>query len=179
VQTVNLVLIPYWIRDGIVREGLPYKTVLDPIKLRTLFSASDLAQFIAVNNRAEKVLGIDTWKSLPGIWSDKKVSAEVDDFYRTTIIPLSTTPETIQEINTRLFDTTTKREGENEYITYDLERDSVGVVLSRGFDTSNSNSNVIFGMIESILKVLYVYNPQHEVAKTQYFKRYLDLLSLK
>ncbi len=63
------------------------------------------------------------------------------------------------------------------FATYDLTPEVAGVVIYPGYFTTDTIQKYQHELIVSILKVFYVYSAYHEVCKTPFFKRYLELLA--
>lgn len=82
----------------------------------------------------------------------------------------------VKELTDRLFSfDRDQTRYEKPFITYDLTREVAGVVINPGLFSSGDQVAVV----EAVLKLCYVYQPYHEVCMTSWYKRYLELLSVK
>lgn len=90
--------------------------------------------------------------------------------------PLAVDATTLKELNDRLFSGQRDLERyEKPFITYDLTREIAGIVINPGLFTTGDH----IAFVEAVLKLCYVYQPYHEVCMTTWYKRYLELLSVK
>jgi hypothetical protein len=101
------------------------------------------------------------------------------DFLFQQVDALSSDASHRKEVHGRLFSEDSRDEQHKEpFICYDLTPDVCGVVIYPGFFVGkNSAKELQLAFVREVLKVLYVYDTQSEVAKTSLFKRYLELLS--
>lgn len=84
-----------------------------------------------------------------------------------------------KELEARLFDPESKQDQyEKAAISYDLSPSAVGVVIYPGFFTATKPLEAQQELVTAVLNALYVYNEYHEVARTPWFKRQLELLSV-
>lgn len=63
------------------------------------------------------------------------------------------------------------------FITYDVERDVVLVVIYPAFFTAATYENNTLALLKAVLEVLYAYNSYASVCKTPYFRKYLEKLT--
>jgi hypothetical protein len=184
----QIVLIPYWVQEIMQRNKLPLSDCLDLAKLRPLISLNDLLMFAVMDNCQEEIIG-----SLPGqdtvpsyfqsiIWEWSKIiptnEHELNDFCWKSISTISKDVSILNELKERLFCEDAKSSMyEKPFITYDLTPGITGVVIFPGFFTSARKKEFQKPLVEAILKLSYVYDSTHEVAKTPLFKRYLELLA--
>ena len=186
----NIVLIPYWIQETLQRHQLPLSACLDLGKLRPLLAMNDLIAFYALQEQFETVLGTKyIGNCLTWIWADTipNDNGSLKDFLWKQLNPLSEDPSFELDVKSRLFNSDSRMsEYKNAFITYDLPafvgglasgQNNVGVVIYPGFFTVENGKEYQLPLIREILKLLYVYQSSHEVAKTPLYKRYLELLA--
>jgi hypothetical protein len=186
----NIVLIPYWIQETLQRHQLPLSTCLDIGKLKPLLPFNDLVTFLALQEQFENVLGTKyIGNCLTWIWSDliPNDNSALKDYLWKQINPLSEDQSFEIDIKSRLFNSDARTsQYQNAFITYDLPayagglasgQNNVGVVIYPGFFTVENSKEHQLPLIREILKLLYVYQSSHEVAKTPLYKRYLELLA--
>ena len=180
----HIVLIPHWVQETIKRNGLTLSDVLNFEKIKPLLSVQDLVGLLTLQDFTKPVFGVDYINSnLWNIWSDSisKDNQNLKKFFTDSVTQLSHDQSFHKEVNDRLFCEDARTDFHKEpFDTYDLPMtDVVAVVIYPGFFVGNANASLQQSLIEAILKVLYVYEPSHEVAKTPLFKRFLELLSGK
>lgn len=173
----KVVLIPHWIQEMLTRKGLPLATCLELPKIRSMLTLQDLMVFAALQRMSAQVIGarhvlvdelFDQWhSSIPA--GDAESRALMD-----------TLSQSLNEddVTTRLLVPESKLdECEKPFITYDLSPTVCGVVIFPGYFVPGAHPELFLSLIESILKVLYVYDTYSVVAKTPLFARYLELLA--
>lgn len=178
----QIILIPYWIQDTLRRRGLPLATVLDFKALRQVLPLEDIATLVALQDYWGTVCGLRepcvgdvvlTWFKQVGF-----AGSEDNQQLSNTVIPLSKDASIRKDLQARLFEGSVRLEHrEDPYITYDLTPEFAGAVISPGFFGGRSEHKLVLRFVQAMLKVLYVYEPHHEVAKAPLFRRYLSLLS--
>lgn len=176
------VLIPYWVKEVLRRNNLPLSTCLEFDKIRPLLSMNDLTTFLTLQNSKyfKSVTNVDITGQLSYIWGKGliKSNSELYDVLWKSLIPMQNDISFINELNERLFGNSIKEAKFPEsYAMYDITPEVFGIVIYPGH-FNNSNVNLQKLVLESIIEVLYRYYSFHEVAKTQFFKGYLELLSI-
>lgn len=180
----DIILIPYWIQETLQRNQLPLAACLDFAKIKPIMALSDLTAFAALDEFQKQIIGIEsnTWKDIVWHWSGSIPNTDptLKDFLWNTVNSLSKDRSLTEEVKARLFDSDARTsQYKNAFITYDLSPTVAGVVIYPGFFVSEGIVELQKPLIDSLLKLLYVYEPSHEVAKTPLFKRYLELLALQ
>jgi hypothetical protein len=177
----RVVLIPYWVQDILNRNKMPLADCLDIGKMKPVLALNDLLGMAALQNFFPTVLGSDFPDELWWVWQTSTAdNAELKKFMDAYVTNLGNNPVYVNVVQSRLFDEDAKHfVYENPFITYDLSPETLGVVIYPGFFVGNDIVELQKSLIKAILKVLYVYDPSHEVAKTPLFKRYLELLAVK
>lgn len=183
----DLILIPYWIKEALERNGLPLSSCLDLGKIKPILSLKDLVLLVTLQKPFFQniVTGVEASSgSLTMAWvegigtANSAPDRELLAFRSETILPLSEDESNFKELAIRLFDKDSfVSRYENPFIIYDLTPDTIGVVIYPGHFTIPNNIVLQKQLIESVIETMYAYAPFHEVAKTVYFKRYLTLLS--
>lgn len=177
----QIVLIPYWIEDTLRRRQLPLATVLDFPKLRAVTALEDLAGLVALQEQWGVLCGlkepcvgslVSQWFKTVGF-----AGAADNDFLSNTVLPIAADASVVKELQARLFAGSTRIDSREEpFNTYDLTPEFAGAVINPGFFGGKTDAKLVLSFARAMLKVLYVYEPQHEVAKTPLFRRYLSLL---
>lgn len=178
----RIVLIPHWVQDILSRNKMPLSDCLNVGKIKPVMALSDLLCFAALQKHMQHVFGSPVvGDELYWLWLESVGdNAELRKFVNDSVMGLSRDPSYNREVYSRLFEEDSKNvHQENAFITYDLSPEVVGVVIHPGFFVSQHNLELQKSLVKAILKVLYVYAPSHEVAKTPLFKRYLELLNGK
>lgn len=177
----QIVLIPFWVQEVLQRNQLPLSACLDLEKIKPLMSLNDLVGFLTLQKYMDKILGTKyVHDELTWVWSRgiQNGNTQLNDFLWKTLNTLAGDLTFHKEVESRLLDADAKTDQYKEpFITYDLPQGIVGVVIFPGFFADAGVSEFQKPLVEAILKLLYVYESSHEVAKTPLFKRYLELLA--
>lgn len=151
-------------------------------KLNFMYDCSWILQTIWVGEEAFNYCGADRLDLPPYAHLNTQPQRQPDKShpnYRFVYEQLGVLAEdatTVKELTDRLFSFERDRTRyEKPFITYDLTREVAGVVINPGLFGSSDQVAVV----EAILKLCYVYQPYHEVCMTSWYKRYLELLSVK
>lgn len=179
----KLVLIPYWIAESLKRNPtLTMSAVLSFPTIRKIASLNDLLCMEALQEMGAWLTGQE-WmpNSLWEIWS-KSVPDDQPETYKFLtggVWSLAKDACIVSEVKARLFSPESRHpRHEKAYTCYDLSADVLGVVINPGFFVGTPDTKELqLALTRDVLKVLYVYDTQSEVAKTSLFKRYLELLS--
>ncbi len=178
-----IVLIPHWVQEILQRNQLPLSACLDLEKIKPIMSLNDLVSFAALQSFYKQITGADSpMNSLLWVWSQSfpTTNVEMKDFLWNKVNTLSSDASFKNEVKTRLLSADARvSQHKDAFITYDLQPQVVGVVIFPGFFVGEYGSEFQKPLVEAILKLLYVYESTHEVAKTPLFKRYLELLSVQ
>ena len=177
----QIVLIPHWIQETLWRKNLSLAACLDLDKLIPLISMSDMACYAALQSYFKHIIGTEEPDWLYSNWCDSIAENNAVTLnYRDTVIQLANDGSVSKELYSRLFDVSSKvSQYEEPFKVYDLAPKVCGVVIYPGFFLEKPDLALQKSLIEAILKVLYIYDAYHDVAKTSSFKRYLELLSSK
>ena len=177
------ILIPYWVKEVLRRNSLPLSACLDFSKIKPLLSLDDLAAFLALQDSKyfKIITGTELFQEqLTLLWSNSIVNTDVElyEFLWKILNPISLDESYSKVLMSRLFNKDALDIRFNEsYAIYDLTSEAFGVVLYPGYFISN-NMELQKSVIESIIELLYRYQSFHEVARTPFFKGYLELLSV-
>lgn len=180
----DIIFIPYWVYEALKRRGLPIAVCLDFPKVSHLLAPNELISFAGLQGYDTNLMGCteqvtprncgleDQW--LKSLGSNMEKEGEI----RSTFA-MSYDPSFTKELEARLFDPESKQDQyEKAVITYDLSPSAVGVVIYPGFFSKVTLPAVQQELVTAVLNALYVYNEYHEVARTPWFKRQLELLSV-
>lgn len=179
----KVILVPHWVQETLRRNQMNLNECLDFSKIRSILSTNDLAGFLALQEFAGYLYGDEEnftrYPDLLAEWSEG-ASGENLNYLQITLPALANDASIVNEVKARLFSPESKDSRyEEAFITYDLKPSTVGVVVYPGHFVTGSKQKLELPLIESILKVFYVYTPYHIVAGTDFFKKYLHLLSSK
>lgn len=87
-------------------------------------------------------------------------------------------PSVLEELAERLNPLSAPPQSHTQpFITYDVARDVVLVVVYPSFFNREGYKDNTRNMLVAVLKVLYAYNTYASVCKTQYFRKYLETLA--
>lgn len=179
----QVILIPYWIEEILKRQKtLRMSACLDFPALRPLVALADLAAFEAMQDTWESVLGVKEcmYNDLWGHWarSIPEDQPQTAKFLTGVVWPLGENVAVRKDLAERLYTPESRvARYEKPYTCYDLSSDVMGVVIYPGFFVDAIGvKEYQFALARDILKTLYVYDTQSEVAATSLFKRYLELL---
>lgn len=194
--TRSIVFLPYWVEEVLHRHGLNVADALDYQKIRKYLTPEDMTLCLALNNMVETIVGKtplipvsnDNAVASPVLsgnlhwfWGDLSVKEGADRaFYSSTIAAPSYSEAVRNELNERLFSPESREERFTDpLIIYDATPDAGIVVVYPGFFLYNGSSDELYlrAIMDILQKSLYVYAPVHEVARTEWFKRYLELLA--
>lgn len=195
----TVVFIPYWIKGMLERRNLPLNTFLDFKVMKQILSLEEQSVLLQLQSYSlfdptfdadgypiqypypQRGTDITEWygaKFLEEIWRKSVAANDLatkDLFHTLSYIGFDNTAK--KEIEARLFCKESFSEQHKEpFITYDLTRDIIGVVVYPGYFNRDKFSDFRFPLLKSILKVLYVYNSYASVCKTPYFRKYLEEL---
>jgi hypothetical protein len=179
----KIVVVPFWIADTVHRNKMMLADALDFEKIRRFCSPADLAGFIAVQDCATNLVGGEThagsW-SLYQVWSESLRTEDGKSLLANTVYPLTYDESFVKDAKERLFGEDSRNERYSEpFHYYDIAPAVGAMVISPGFYTAMASDELHLTTVEQILKALYVYAPHDEVARTPWFRRYLELLSKK
>jgi len=176
-----VVLIPFWVQETLKRNGLQLSACLDLYTIRPFVSTNDLACFLTLQNSeyTNIIIGANSFSTLSMLWSENinKTNIDLETYRLNTLAPLVGDKTIHDELNHRLFELNTSEIDYKEpFAIYDLTPDVIGTVIYPGYFKPSNNIALQKEINEGIIEVLYRYNSFHEVAKTPFFRRYLELL---
>lgn len=197
----SIILIPFWIQDILRRNNMEMKECVDFCKLRAVTSIEDLVQFAELQNLITPLLDINSkedaismydgnllYKPLSQIWHlhlgdvQHEAHQEIDN----KILPLcdGLYPQLNETLIDRLFtEGSAVSQRIEPFAIYELSESVLGVLINPGhFICDSKKKQIVFSnthrksLITALLRVLYVYNTECEVAETSLFRKYLELL---
>jgi hypothetical protein len=183
----DVILIPYWVHEALKRNGMVAADCLNFKKLGHILSSNDMILLATLQNSVIDMAGMrDDSGMLPGNFqladqwraslntNDVESRAEIDN-----ILCMVGDPSFSNELTLRLFDADSRQEQYTAAcIKYDLSPTAVGMVIYPGYFSPTTPVALQLNFVTTVLSALYVYNDYHEVARTAWFKRQLELLSL-
>jgi hypothetical protein len=181
----KIILIPYWVEEVLRRKQLPLATCLDFQKLRPVLALSDLVAFVALQDcwgqlTGEKEPGTNGALVLHWFLQLPASARDANQDLSNNVLPLAADPSVRKDLQARLFEGSARMEHAKEpFISYDLTPEFAGAVIYPGFFGKDvaGDGGLRGEFVKAMLKVLYVYEPHNEVAKTPLFHRYLSLLA--
>jgi hypothetical protein len=182
----DIIIVPHWVHESLHRNGMNLSECLDFEKIRAMFAQADLVQFLAAQYGMGNIVGDanfgtgNAYAVLWDAWYKSAITAEAKTLLMNAIMPMSADQTFQQAARDRLFSPEAKRSRDEEaFITYDIAPEVGAIVVYPGHFTSAVLGELQVRALSAILKVLYVYNTQHEVSRTPWFRQYLTGLSLK
>ena len=184
---VTHIVLPSFVQNVLKRNKLPLSTIADFNKVRELLSINDIV-LIQTLNRSEH------WKTLLGVnvveaqnfWYGSDMSlydlwynsaTEENKTYLVNILSvLVESGQANDEIAERLFnnkENTPAQELENSYEIIDIGPKYYGLLLEPGVFPNRDLSNKL---VKDLLRSMYLYCSQAEVARTELFKLYMSRL---
>lgn len=178
----QIVLIPYWIQDTLKRKNISLIEAFNLPKLKDMVAQNDLIGFFSLQSEFEKLIGVRYTDSLWDVWykSIPKDNKELIKYFNDMILPISRDCSIKEDIHGRLFSGSNKEEKyPDPFTVIDLTQDAAGIVIYPGHYHEQADAEQQETLIEALLKLLYIYNTHDVVARTEIFKRYLELLANK
>jgi hypothetical protein len=181
----DIIIVPHWVHESLHRNGMNLGECLNFEKIRGIFAQADLVQFMAIQQDMNHIHGgpqgdYGAYSALWDAWYKTAITSEAQALLMNAIGPMSCDPTFHQAARDRLFSAEAKRSRDEEaFITYDIAPEVGAIVVYPGHFTSAVLGELQVRALRAILKVLYVYNTQHEVSRTPWFRQYLTGLSLK
>ncbi len=184
---VNHILIPRFVQKALNRQKLPLSTIADFNKMRELMSINDivLIQTLQRSEHWKTLLDItvveakDFWYGTDMRLYDLWYSSATEENKTYLVNILSVLVESGQandEIAERLFNNkgdASAQELENPYEVVDIGPKYYGIILDSGVFPNRDLSNKL---VKDILRSMYLYCSQSEVASTELFKLYMSRL---
>lgn len=204
----NVVFVPYWIPGVLERNNIPLTALLDFSQVSQVLSAQELANVLCFQNINPLEYSVKDDKKLPSfglnqidappkgitepfpysplsnVWArklgnsssanDKALLAKVNHYEC-----IGFTDVTREEICARYNpDNVVGLAHDKPFITYDVDRDTLLVVVYPSFFDVRENSAHTVALCEEVLKVLYVYSTTYAPGcRTPYFRKYLESLA--
>lgn len=197
----RVVYIPHWIQAMLQRRNISLAACLDYKQMKELLSQEDQAQFLALqpyklfdatydaegypldyHYASNGTQVTDEWSiagSLYEVWAKSLTAEDVaSKSILQSVEALCFDKIVTNELKARLFSKESFSEQyQKPFITYDLARNVIGVVVFPGYFTPEKNPSFKVDLLKSILKVFYVYNTYASVCTTPYFRKYLEALA--
>lgn len=200
-----VIYIPFWIAGMLERNNLPLSTVMDYRKMSHYVSAQEQANMLLFQNVDPFACKLQDgqggpqfdvtvarfgthitegrdYSPLSAAWhrsvvnsadaNDNKLRQNLDN-----LDSLSYAQSTADEVAMRFNPENGVRVAHTHpFITYDVEREFLIVVLYPAFYDYAHFTDTVFALCKAVLKVLYVYNTPAVGCKTPYFRKYLESL---
>lgn len=178
----SILFVPSWVADVFKRNKLPLNDILDFSKVRQVLSAKDIAGLSVFQTIAAKeIFNVEHGSyNLYVAWLGTSHTEDDKKFRDNTLNVLENAPELNQELRDRFFtvdETQNSNVSAEAFINYDLSPEIGAIVLKAGFDLKNRSLKT--QALEAVIQALYAYMPYNEVAKTPWFRQYLEVLSHK
>lgn len=180
----NVLVAPSWIADTLARQGHPIKTLIDFPKMRTIFSMSDLFAFLACQKLARvHVFGsLDVVSDVLGVlyaWSNSCQDKADKEYFKRNIEPFAGDEKYEELVKDNLFlDKNVLPNVKKEpYRVVPIEDSHLVVIIQPGVFSATQGFKHRPGLIRSILKQLYVYEDETDVAASSWMRSHLQFLS--
>lgn len=178
----QIIVVPHWVRDALHRNDLRLEDVLDFDKLRTVVSTSDLAGFLTLQSKLNAVVGTDDITTYFALYEAWRKSASPDNlkFLENSVRALEGTPEIVDELVTRLLndDGRMRERYEKPFNSYDITPAVGAIVIYPGY-FGQVNVELQLQVVRAVLRLLHMYQKQHDVYSTSWQRQYIALLSGK
>jgi hypothetical protein len=205
-QKKEVIYVPYWIAGMLERNNLPLSTVLDYRKISQFLSAQEQGNMLLFQNFNPFIEKMSDGRRVPDCQSccvvgDTNITESLQSYTLTSVWEKSVSNSSdandnnlrrgLQnlsslawgqlaeaEVNMRFDPVNAGRVShEHPFITYDVEREFLIVVVYPAFFESANYAANKFALCKDVLKVLYVYNSYASGCKTPYFRKYLEALA--
>ena len=175
-ETIELVLVPYWISEPLYRGSLSLNHLFDYRKARALFSCEDLTTLISVYQSFPQFQGLCSEDALLTMWQQSAgQGTDVRLFlaggsYNT----LAHSSAAVDSTKARLEQTSEQVDDFRQtFAVISVAPKKIAVVLKPGFRFSLIDNEVLY---REIVKVFYDHSTLHEVSQTSMFAAYVDAL---
>ena len=184
----RFVFVPYWIIDSLKRRGHNVSVMADMKEMRRLLSKEDIATCSALNDIMARELNafwtVRDWTAFSAPKSPKpicEVATGFTELFNETdydIISMSNLPSLVESLVSRLQANDDEKGSEGSIIIYDTDLTRAVVSLPSGIFKNGTKvpRKHAQELLRSILRVLYVYKPRYEVARTGLTQLYLESL---
>lgn len=174
----DIVIMPFWVENALSRNGKSIRDCLNYPAIRQCMSLEDLSQFLSMQNSGKLFVNDNVYHSrLLSSWeksADSSQRVELDS----TVVALSYSKDLGEDAYMRL-ERSKPQPGDEDptYYRYvDIDRDSCVLVLYPGYtDYIQSESNIL-RLLRDFVKLMDTYFEFHQVARHEFFKRYLEIL---
>jgi hypothetical protein len=202
----DVIYVPYWVVAALQRNNLPLSTIMDYRKVAQFFSAQEQANMLLfedLNPFKEEIkdgrhqpcygmIDVDSGTSITeckfnsplyDAWRQcvsKSTDANDNALFKNleTMNSLSWGESAKAEVAMRFDPANAGHLNHNEpFITYDVERDYLLVVVYPAFFDSAAYKANVLTLCKRVLETFYVYNTPASGCKTPYFRKYLESLA--
>lgn len=179
----RIILVPQWIDDELQRNGAGLNAIVNFPAMRTIFSMSDLFQFLATQKFGELVFCTkDVVSDCLGVlcdWNQSCLDKADREYISKNIEPYVSDPFHVDAVRARLFrhDDAVGFDESPPYRVVPIEDTHLAVVIRpNAFDPGNAHKYSA-SLVQAVLKQLYVYEEELQVARTALMRRHLTNLS--
>lgn len=177
-QEHDFVIVPFWAHETLTRHGRDLREILDFTTARRVFSATDMASLLILQNQWHRVVGGPQNHfydyALGSKWAKSAQKEEDKEFLNGTVYSLTVDQGLRENTLKRVFDKDAYRERDLEaFITYDIAPDVGAIVIYPGRFGISAQDRVEYRALEAILKALYKYESYEWVSRTPWFRQYL------
>jgi hypothetical protein len=177
-QEHQFAIVPFWAHETLMRHNMPLSEILDFTKVRKVFSASDMASILVLQNHWHRIVGGQQNQfydyALGSKWSSSAQKEEDREFLNGTVYSLTVDEALRENALNRVFDKDAFRSRDQEaFITYDIAPDVGAIVIYPGRFGVNAQEKVEVRALEALLKALYKYDSYEMVSRTPWFRQYL------
>jgi len=197
----DVILVPLWISQRLVARQLEPKDILDFNRISKFIAINDLAQLLVLQDKAHYIVGdlqpgpLDSMAPTPVIgknpftnqyalrryWETSALT-EQQRILIGNIFKLAEMDDVSNAIVNRMFSDdaqSTEVIEDDPFIINDVDTDLCIMTIRPGYFSAkpNESKELRVRALEQILRSFYRTVPSHEVSRTEWFKRYLEILS--
>lgn len=178
----NVIVLPHWIAENLHRYEVPLSECLNFKKIQSILSMNDLLGIVAAQSFGEMICGSKgVFANANSVICEWMISCTGEDekaFLERNIAPFENDQITRDSVAVRLFsDDLESSQYPKPYEIYPIQDYGLAVVVYPGFFKQTTDKQLHSAVTRDILKQLYVYEDQSEVAKQPIFRKYLEQLA--
>lgn len=178
----KFIAIPFWIETLFKRNKMPLRDILDYQQIRKVASPEDLAGLVSLQGIIFSTLGDQDYyaNTLLSSWEQTALNEQKTELV-SVISPLSYSERVIEDVTSRLSLGELEQANPDQPVfrLADFDRKMIGVMVTESFLAQIANGEIRFNLIRSMIKAMQIYNAPHEVASTNLYRSYLELLETR
>lgn len=171
---LQTVLIPEWIRRGILQNNVSMTELSNYSKIRKTISMEDLAQWFYLNNNFKMNCGYLSDRNLESFFSDVS-PAERNEIFN-SVVPLSGSEAIASSVITRLSQRGMYNPMERDY-DFAVVNNTIFVIINEGFLEITKEPNKVLDFLRNYMKKCYSMTSINDVSKMAVYNTYLNHLA--